>query len=95
MSSPDARPAEQQPGLDQLGTPEHLRAPQPEEVAPTAPAEPLAPEPRRHGFRGFLDTIAYGVKYALLSVFGAGEQPRESDPIERLRRKYGRPPRKY
>lgn len=95
MSSADARPADQQPGLDQLGTPEDLRAPQPEVSSPQPVQEPAAPEPRRRGFRGFLDTIAYGTKYALLSVFGAGEQPRESDPIERLKRKYGRPPRKY
>lgn len=95
MSSGDARPAEDESGLEGLGTPPDLRAPQPEAPAPPTPVPLPEPAPRRRGFLGLMDSIAYGLQLFALSVWGTAEQPRESDPIERLKRKYGRSPRKY
>lgn len=86
----------------QLGTPADIRAAQP--VEQPAPAqETLDPHKvdesewreRRHGIAGLWDAIAYRVQLILLSVYGAGEQTREADPIERLKRKYGRAQREH
>lgn len=43
--------------------------------------------------REHLRLIPYWVQYGLLTVLGPAQQDREHDPIEILRRKYGRPPR--
>jgi hypothetical protein len=37
--------------------------------------------------------VAYHVQLAALSVYGSADQSRASDPIERLKRRYGRAPR--
>lgn len=42
--------------------------------------------------RSWVDSVEYWTKYALLSVYGPAAQDRRSDPIERLKRQYGRPP---
>ena len=93
--------ADQPSGLEELGTPPDLRAAQPDR--PPAPRkQALDPHKidsqpkhaRKHGLGAAWETLAYWTQYALLSVYGAGQQSRQDDPIERLRRKYGRPPRK-
>ena len=38
-------------------------------------------------------SVEYWAKWTLLSLFGPAQQDREQDPIEILRREYGRPPR--
>jgi hypothetical protein len=38
-------------------------------------------------------SVEYWAKWTLLSLFGPAQQDREQDPIEILRRQYGRPPR--
>lgn len=53
------------------------------------------PPATRHGLVGLWNTIAYGVQYAILFVWGAGEQSRTADPIEKLKRRYGRPQRDH
>ncbi|MDO9486670.1 MAG: hypothetical protein Q7K25_11495 [Actinomycetota bacterium] len=68
---------------------EALRA----QPTPNAPYEPA--RERRHGFMGLVDSIAYYWQWTLLSVFGAAQLSREVDPIEQLKRRYGREPRKY
>jgi hypothetical protein len=89
-------------GLEGLGTPENLRAQYP----PTDPApiqSALDPHKidasesheRRRGLAGAWDSIAYHAQLVLLSIYGAGQTTREADPIERLKRKYGRAPRKH
>ncbi|MDO8308677.1 MAG: hypothetical protein Q7V58_10030 [Actinomycetota bacterium] len=50
---------------------------------------------RRRGLRGLWSSLAYWVQLAGLSLYGPASQPRASDPIERLKKKYGRPARKY
>ncbi len=91
-----ATPQEPHP-LAHLGTPAEMRSANPippetqglrAQEIPKAPYEP--PRPRRHGFAGFIDSIAYRVQWAMLSVFGAAELSREKDPIEQLKRRYGR-----
>ena len=67
-------------------------------VDPHGASEPVTSEEyigRRGGLRGAWDTLAYWVQFAGLWVYGAADQPRASDPIERLKRKYGRPGRKF
>ncbi len=44
--------------------------------------------------RGALRNLSYWSQYALLTVFGPAQQTPETDPIEILKRKYGRPPSK-
>lgn len=92
---------EQNP-LEYLGTPVEMRAVNPippesdalrAQETPTAPYEP--PRPRRHGFMGLLDSIAYRAQLVVLTVFGAAELSREVDPIEQLKRRYGRDEREY
>lgn len=99
--TPQQDPSEQHP-LAHLGTPEEMRSvnPVPPEAdalraqeMPKAPVDP--PRPRRHGLAGLYDSIAYSFQYAVYSIFGAAELSRERDPIEQLRRRYGREPRKY
>jgi len=90
-------------GLESLGTPADLRAPQPpidEPPLQDAPAELTEPlgdwhANKRHGIAGLWDSIAYGAQFVLLSIYATGDQPEQSDPVEKLRRKYGRPPRKF
>jgi hypothetical protein len=38
------------------------------------------------------DALAYWSRWLLLQLFGPATQDRESDPIEQLKRRYGRPP---
>lgn len=67
-------------------------------VDPHGTTDPVTPDEfvgRRSGLRGVWDSLAYWVQVAGLSVYGPASQPRASDPIERLKRKYGRPARKY
>jgi len=94
--------SQEQNPLAHLGTPAEMQSVNPippEEEAlraqetPTAPYEP--PRPRRRGFVGLLDSIAYRAQLAVLSVFGAAELSREVDPIEQLKRRYGRVEREY
>ncbi len=98
-------------GIEQLGTPKDERdarpALYPEHEALDAQAEKhpeiladpgpddTVRQPRRHGLAGAWDTVAYGVQWLLLSVWGAGQQSRKADPIEKLRRRYGRPEREH
>ena len=88
--------------LTYLGTPVEMRTANPippessslrEQGTPKMPYQPM--RPRRHGFKGFLDSIAYAFQWTILSLFGAAELSREKDPIEQLKRRYGREPRKY
>lgn len=88
--------------IHQLGTPADIRAAQPVEE-PSPARDALDPHTigdsewreRRHGLAGVWDSIAYRVQLALLSIYGPGEQTRAADPIERLKRKYGRAPREH
>lgn len=41
-------------------------------------------------FRNGLRNISYWTQFLLLSVFGPAQQSKESDPIEILKRKYGK-----
>ncbi|MFA7323424.1 MAG: hypothetical protein WC005_03610 [Candidatus Nanopelagicales bacterium] len=98
-------------GLEQLGTPPEIRNSRPQIPASDAAfvarvvgtaghvsaMEPWDAHPvgRRHGLRGFLDSIMYRWQLLLLSVYGPAEQTRQADPIEQLKRKYGRLPREY
>lgn len=97
--------------IEQLGTPPEVRNARPQippsEIVDAARAahtvgQVPAMEPwdairvgRRRGFRGFLDSIEYRWLLLLLSLYGPARQTREADPIEQLKRKYGRPPSKY
>lgn len=47
------------------------------------------------GIRGIRESIAYWTQWTLLQVYGPAEQDREHDPIELLKRKYHRSPRKW
>jgi len=42
--------------------------------------------------RSMIDSVEYWVKWTLISVYGPATQDRETDPIEQLKREYGRPP---
>ena len=42
--------------------------------------------------RAVVDSVQYWIKWTLLSLYGPATQDRESDPIEQLKREYGRPP---
>lgn len=97
----NAKPEEPNP-LEHLGTPAEMRTVNPitpesealrAQPTPNAPYEPA--RERRHGFMGLVDSIAYYWQWTLLSVFGAAQLSREVDPIEQLKRRYGREPRKY
>lgn len=93
--------------LDELGTPESIRAHR-EPHAERAPADPAVVDPhgatdaisaeeyvgRRGGIRGLWDSLAYGVQLAALSVYGPAPQSASADPVERLKRKYGRTSRR-
>ena len=88
--------------LAHLGTPAEMRTANPipeEDSRLRAQGTPETPyqrmRPRRHGFQGVLDSIAYSFQWTVLSLFGAAELSREKDPIEQLKRRYGREPRKY
>jgi hypothetical protein len=94
-------------GLDDLGTPADIRAPR--DPQPTEPVDPSIADPhgatdpisrdeyvgRRGGLVGVWDSIAYWVQYALLSTYGTADQSEEADPVQRLKRKYGRPESRY
>ncbi len=98
-------------GLEGLGTPEAERearpalypehealdkqaATHPEILATHGPDDsvPVAP---RTGIAGLWNAIAFWAQYAVLFVWGAGSQSRAADPIERLKRRYGRAPREH
>lgn len=67
-------------------------------VDPHGASDPVTPDEfvgRRRGLRGLWSSLAYWVQLAGLSLYGPASQPRASDPIERLKKKYGRPARKY
>ncbi|MDO8731409.1 MAG: hypothetical protein Q7L55_02395 [Actinomycetota bacterium] len=83
--------------LADLGTPAEMRSVNqipPEDEALRAQGTPTAPyefaRQRRHGFKGLRDSVAYYPQWAMLSVFGTAELSREVDPIEQLKRRYGR-----
>jgi len=93
-------------GLDSLGTPEAARRPAvphgrrqpaPREVAdPHGATDPISSDEyvgRRGGLAGGWDSLAYWVQFAALSIYGPAAQSESADPIERLKRKYGRPGR--
>jgi hypothetical protein len=40
--------------------------------------------------RGPLDALGFWSRWLLLEMFGPATQDRESDPIEQLKRRYGR-----
>jgi len=98
-------------GIEQLGTPKEVRDARPAlypehealdaqaqvhpEVRADAGPDDSVRQPRRRGLAGAWDSLAYGVQWLLLSVFGTGEQSRRADPIEKLRRRYGRPEREH
>jgi hypothetical protein len=42
--------------------------------------------------RSVVDSMEYWVKWTLLSLYGPASQDRDTDPIEQLKREYGRPP---
>lgn len=42
--------------------------------------------------RSVADSLEYWTKWALLTMYGPATQDRETDPIEQLKREYGRPP---
>ena len=46
----------------------------------------------RSRVRAMADSVEYWSKWTLLSLYGPATQDRESDPIEQLKREYGRPP---
>lgn len=92
---------EQENPLAHMGTPAEMRTvnPIPPETQalraqsmPKAPFEPV--RARRHGLMGLMDSIAYRFQLVILSAFGAAELSREKDPIEQLKRRYGRAERK-
>lgn len=61
----------------------------PELVPVYGPDDSQGPAPRT-GLIGVWNTIAYYVQYAMLFVWGSASQTRATDPIERLKRRYGR-----
>ena len=61
----------------------------PEVLADYGPDD-TKPPAARSGAIGVWNAIAYYVQYGLLFVFGAGSQSRTADPIEKLKRRYGR-----
>lgn len=92
--------------LEELGTPKEVRDARPalypehaaldeqgrrhpEVRADYGPDDTVAPAPRS-GATGVWNTIAYYFQYAVLFVWGAGSQSRTADPIQRLKRRYGR-----
>lgn len=94
--------------LDELGTPADMRATgmpatdpghvDREVSDPHGATVPISKEEyvgRRGGLRGVADSLAYWFQLATLSIYGPAAQPRNADPIERLKRKYGRPGRRY
>jgi hypothetical protein len=89
--------------LARLGTPPEQRRPAtsgprpgpvPREVAdPHGATDPITRDEyvgRRHGLAGLWGSIAYWVQYVGLSIYGPAAQSEAADPIERLKRKYGR-----
>ncbi|MDP2013945.1 MAG: hypothetical protein Q8L05_06940 [Actinomycetota bacterium] len=88
--------------LANLGTPAEMRSVNPvtaedealrAEDIPKAPIEPK--RERRHGIAGLRDSVAYVFQWTTLSVWGTAELTRDKDPIEQLKRRFGRKPRKY
>jgi hypothetical protein len=98
-------------GLEELGTPREVRESRPAlypehaaldkqarahpEVRADYGPDDSKPPARRGGLIGLWNSIAYGVQYAMLFVWGAGEQSRRADPIEKLKRRYGREQRDH
>lgn len=95
--------------LDELGTPQEEREERPAlypehaalddqarehpEILADFGPDDSAPVAPRTGLMGAWNTVAYYVQYGLLFVWGAGSQSRAADPIEKLKRRYGRAPR--
>lgn len=94
--------------LDELGTPADIRATaQPQPAA--APQDSRVTDPhgasdaisgeeyvgRREGLQGLWDSLAYRVQLIGLSVYGPAPQSADTDPVQRLKRKYGRVARSY
>jgi hypothetical protein len=90
-------------GLEGLGTPPEKRTSQvagprtPKADAsvrdPHGATDPVTADEyvgRRRGLGGLLDSIAYGFQLAVLSIYGPADQSGSADPVERLKRKYGR-----
>jgi len=95
-------PDEQAREFANLGTPPQAAqvSPVPAETdalraqpTPTTPIEPA--RERRRGLLGLWDTLAYSVQWLIYTVFGAAELDRDVDPIEQLKRRYGREQRKF
>ena len=42
--------------------------------------------------QGVIDSATYWAKWTLLNLYGPAIQRPEGDPIEKLKREYGRPP---
>jgi len=95
-------PADDAQAFANLGTPPEVAqaSPVPPETdalradpTPMTPAEPR--RERRRGISGLWDTIAYSVQWLIYTVFGAAQLDRDVDPIEQLKRRYGREERKF
>lgn len=93
-------------GLEELGTPKDVRDARPalypehavldEEArkhpeirAEYGPDDTAGPAPKT-GATGVWNTIAYHFQYAVLFVWGAASQSNSADPIQKLKRRYGR-----
>lgn len=94
--------------LDELGTPADIRAtaqPQPAAAPqysrvtdPHGASDAISGEEyvgRREGLQGLWDSLAYRVQLIGLSVYGPAPQSADTDPVQRLKRKYGRVARSY
>lgn len=44
------------------------------------------------GVRDVVGWISYGARYLALTLWGPASQDRSVDPLEELKRRYGRPP---
>jgi hypothetical protein len=82
MGSPEDEPADRDVPVDH------------DVVDPHGATDPITPSEyvgRRHGVQGVWDSVAYWTQFVLLSAYGPASQSEFSDPVQRLRRKYGRP----
>lgn len=67
-------------------------------VDPHGASDPITPDEyvgRRHGLARLWNIVAYRFQLACLLVYGPANQAPGSDPVTRLKRKYGRPVRMY
>lgn len=97
----DGDPDELRTPTGTRSTPDPARDPEPVSTDVSDPhgaMDPISRDEyvgRRGGVRGLWGSLAYWFQLAALSIWGPAPQRKGADPIERLKRKYGRPGRRF